>query len=353
MKIIWIKCALSKVNFDKSVYFIYFITLLFYMKSLKEFLNLNKVGKTAALSTVVLVLILANASWVLWAFVRTFNGTDANWVPNPGSYEYGYGYGDNWWGYGYWFGYGYIPTGTSNPDKPTDKPTDKPGTDKPGTWTWVTTPGKPGTWTWVTTPGKPGTWVINPDWTIEFCWVVHNSVKFTDISNNFAKEYIIFLANRGIVHGYVENGSFDLTFRPERNTSRAEYLKMVLWSRCIDDGKDLWATPFSDVSAWTWEARVVNKWVKLWIITTENSKFRPTDPISRAEALKMLLLASKVEVSDATTSSYSDVTGWPVKYVETAKNLEVIAANPKFRPQDSIKRDESAKIIVRVMTLND
>lgn len=319
------------------------------MKSLKEFLNSNKVGKTAALSTVVLVLILANVSWVLWAFVRTLNGTDAVWVENPSSYAYGYGVDGTTWGYGYGFGYGYVPTGWST------------GGSSSSTTTWTTSPTTPtktwstSTWvtsTWTTTPTSPWTGVVNPDGTIEFCGVVHNPVKFTDIDKSFAKDYITYLANRGIVQGYVQNGSFDLTFRPDRNTSRAEYLKMVLGSRCMDDGEDLSATPFSDVAAGTWEARVVNKWVELGIITTENSKFRPTDPISRAESLKMLLLAAKINVPEVSTTSYSDVTGWAAKYTERAKELEIIAANPTFRPQDSITRAETSKIVVKVMTLN-
>ena len=61
--------------------------------------------------------------------------------------------------------------------------------------------------------------------------------------------------------------------------------------------------------------------------------------------------SSNFELSNATTTSYTDIpASWMIKYVETAKDLNVV--NPTsnlFRPLDAIDRNESAKVAVRAM----
>jgi hypothetical protein len=84
---------------------------------------------------------------------------------------------------------------------------------------------------------------------------------------------------------------------------------------------DVSTLTFGDVDASSWVAKVVAKASELGLIDTNNTNFRPNDNITRAEAMKMLLNAAGIEVQDSTTSTFSDVSGWAVKYVETAKNL--------------------------------
>lgn len=206
--------------------------------------------------------------------------------------------------------------------------------------------------TWKLNQALQENWKINPDWTIEFCWIIHNPVLFTDIDKSFAKDYITFLANRWIVKWYQnQSWSLSLNFQPKNHATRAEFLKMVLWSNCVQWEDDYSSKVFSDIKAWTWEARVVNKWLELWVISKDNKLFRPTDPISRAEALKILLNVYKIETQEVTKSSFSDVSWWAIRYVEKAKNLWIIAWNDKFRPGDLITREESSKMIVNVMEL--
>ncbi len=95
----------------------------------------------------------------------------------------------------------------------------------------------------------------------------------------------------------------------------------------------------------------------LGIISTENKKFRPNDSISREESLKMLLKAAWIEVEETTKSSFADVSGWSVKYVEKAKQLwivnwQTIAWKLIFRPKSNISRTEVAKVIVKTMEMS-
>ena len=87
-----------------------------------------------------------------------------------------------------------------------------------------------------------------------------------------------------------------------------------------------------------------------------NLNFSPDDPITRAEALKILLNAAHIDISSApTTTSFTDVgEDWEIPYIETAKSLGIVDGQTAddgslvFRPDDTITRAESAKILFKV-----
>ncbi len=173
------------------------------------------------------------------------------------------------------------------------------------------------------------------------------SVTISDISNSFAKTYIEKMLSAWLVNWYDDG-----TFRPENNASRAEYLKMVLRAMGEDySSVDTTSCKFNDVDKSSWVAKVVAKASSLGIIATENTSFRPSDSISRAEAMKMLLKAFAIDTPEVSVSSFSDVSGWAVKYVEKARTLWIVASNPTFRPADSISRAEVSKIVIKTMEL--
>jgi N-acetylmuramoyl-L-alanine amidase len=130
---------------------------------------------------------------------------------------------------------------------------------------------------------------------------------------------------------------------------------MILRALCIDYSEENGAlNNFSDTDAQEWQAKVVNKAAKLGWISTTNSTFRPNDSISRAEALKMVMQAAGVPMTNSTTSSFADVspTSWMAKYTETAKYYGIVSGQIvdgvlKFRPTDSVKRGESTKMIIK------
>ncbi len=114
---------------------------------------------------------------------------------------------------------------------------------------------------------------------------------------------------------------------------------------------------FADLDANSWIAKVVVKAAELNMIDSSNKNFRPNDSITRAESMKMLLNAAWIELVDTETSDFSDVNGWSAKYVQTAKNLGIVngqEVNWKliFRPSDSITRAEVAKIVVNTIEKN-
>lgn len=139
-------------------------------------------------------------------------------------------------------------------------------------------------------------------------------VKFTDISNNWAKNYIIHLVARGVVNN-VEK------YNPDNNLTRAEFLKIAFNAAGWKMGT-AGTTTFKDVPENMWYAPYVSYALSKDIVTGKNANFRPNDSISRAEAAKIIVGIFGASVNSTTTSFADvDVNSDLAKFVETAKNL--------------------------------
>lgn len=174
------------------------------------------------------------------------------------------------------------------------------------------------------------------------------AIKFSDIDGSFAKEYINLLVSLGVVKGYSDG-----TFRPDNNVTRAEFLSMIMKKEKISINET--STTFEDVpDAWL---SVIATAEKQWYIKGQyvNGKkiARPNDSITRAEAIKILLSVKKTQLSTSIENEFDDVSEeWMIPYISTAKLLWIISwqsisGKLKFRPNDSITRAESAKIILK------
>ncbi|MDP7477283.1 MAG: S-layer homology domain-containing protein [Candidatus Peribacteraceae bacterium] len=159
-------------------------------------------------------------------------------------------------------------------------------------------------------------------------------------------------------------------FRPNREISRYELLKIVLLSSCItpDESVDDGSFTFPDVRRTARPRETNDSSLKRRIIYTAfdrgiirgypNGTFQPDAPINRAEALKILFLASKLEPFD-----YDDYSGrfidvdddaWYAKHIEDALSYEFVEgySDGTFRPNQSITRAEAAKIVLFMMISN-
>lgn len=197
------------------------------------------------------------------------------------------------------------------------------------------------TQTGTTNTDTTSTWTTNTStWT---------QIYFIDISNHFAKNYIIQLALSWIVNWYTDN-----TFRPDNNTSRIEFLKILIKWLGKDYSAYAWQkNPFWDVDDNSWQSPIVSKALALWIIS-QNKYFYPDKTISREEAMKMLIRTSEMTMLNVTNSSFVDSSGWAKNYIETAYkawiiNGQSISWKLMFRPSDNITRAEVAKLIVKTI----
>lgn len=168
---------------------------------------------------------------------------------------------------------------------------------------------------------------------------------FRDVTpSHWAWEYLQKLQEKGVMTGYPDN-----TLRPNDNVTRAELLKMVLTANKTPT-ENRPAAFFRDTKLTDWYAPFLNTGVALGILSGYNdSTFRPNNSVTRAEALKIVLEANKVQPQNAPGLQYRDVatTDWFAPYVNTAYQTGLVKgyADGTFKPYQPITRAEAAKII--------
>jgi hypothetical protein len=119
-------------------------------------------------------------------------------------------------------------------------------------------------------------------------------ISFNDVTGHWADEYIVALANKGVVSGYEDGG-----YHPDANINRAEIVKMALSAAGVPfqypqaDAE----FKFTDISGWQipW---VYAAWKKGIVQGYTAESFAPGQNVTRAEALKIAMLAFQVDVPD-------------------------------------------------------
>ena len=177
-------------------------------------------------------------------------------------------------------------------------------------------------------------------------------IHFTDITDNWAKLYILRLAVRGII----DNASF---YRPNDSLTRAEFLKIVINTAGWNPPTTNIHIPFNDVSSNIWYARYVSFALSKGMITGANTDFRPNDKITRAEATKILMTAPGIKINEPSVITFVDLDSKSdlTKYIEAAKSMGILSGEMRisgqwiFRPNDSITRSEIAKVVANAFHL--
>lgn len=168
-------------------------------------------------------------------------------------------------------------------------------------------------------------------------------------ASHWAYGYVMELAAFGIIRGYE-----DSTFRPEQPITRAELLKIIMEGLNISTDVSGENT-FYDVMAndWFYKYVVAGRYHGIIEGYLDNT-FRPNQNINRAEALKIVLEAAGIDVSNSPgVMTYIDVdyTAWYGNYVAYATNYGIVSGygDFTFKPGNSITRAEASKIVNLVM----
>ena len=171
---------------------------------------------------------------------------------------------------------------------------------------------------------------------------------------------VIKLWKEEIIEGY--NNGKSATFGTYNNTTRAEFIAALV--RALEQGntpEPLTSDPFADVSKDDWYAPYVDYAAKLGLIQgcdKINNLFCPNNSITRAEAMKILVLAYRhlkqlaVDYARGKTPKkiYSDVTDseqWFYPYIYAAQEINVAHGyrDGTFEPHSPLNRAEMAKVI--------
>lgn len=156
------------------------------------------------------------------------------------------------------------------------------------------------------------------------------------------------------VHTSYISGYEDNTFRPDGNITRAETAAML--HRVLTNTKPGESIQFSDIKESAWYYESVNAMSQAGIISGyTDGTFRPNNQITRAEFVTMIM--QNKMLSEFDTMPFTDVKSdlWSAKYIYSAYKAKYIDGydDNTFKPDNPITRAEAVKIINSVLGRND
>jgi hypothetical protein len=109
---------------------------------------------------------------------------------------------------------------------------------------------------------------------------------------------------------------------------------------------------FSDVPKGFWAKSPIEFMATLGVMDgNKDGKFKPADPVSRAELSSMLVKLKGYEANDVTSDPFPDVKKdyWAAKYIKAASFMNFMSTYPDgtFKPEKNITRVEGAVILSR------
>ena len=185
-----------------------------------------------------------------------------------------------------------------------------------------------------------------------------NLLTFTAYASGFPdvfpstpnSEAILYLQDHGIINGYSDG-----TFKPDQSVNRAELLKIIIEGSKINLDVTT-TTPFKDIDYTQWYAPYVEKaYSSGWINGYNDGTFKPTQTITKVEALKIIGKAQNWQLPTSTTNIQSifkdiEIPSWYkpyVSYAETNNYLE--EKGPNFSPTSEMTRGSISEIIYRTI----
>lgn len=168
---------------------------------------------------------------------------------------------------------------------------------------------------------------------------------FPDLAGyGWATEAIDYLVGKGAIEG-----NPDGTFKPGNSIKRGEAAKILAIALGLDVDHNA-KTDFADAK---------DHWSSSYIaaITAENpnvingyqGKFRPEDSITRQELAKMVVTAYGLELDEKADVEFSDNTDWGKDEIEILASLGVVEGydGGLFKPNEPVKRAETAVFVHR------
>ncbi|MCK9268265.1 MAG: S-layer homology domain-containing protein [Alkaliphilus sp.] len=171
----------------------------------------------------------------------------------------------------------------------------------------------------------------------------------SDIADHWAKEEIEYLMSKGVVSGYPDG-----SFKPDKQITRAEFVKMINY---IFGYSEKGSVSFTDVGEGDWFYDEIGKAVKAGYISGyDDGTMKPNNPITRQEVSKVMGMVFDLNESEESAGDFVDadlIGDWAKGYVGILKDKGYISGYPDgtFKPGNPITRAESVKIVVNASGL--
>lgn len=144
------------------------------------------------------------------------------------------------------------------------------------------------------------------------------------------------------------NGYEDGSFKPERTVTRAEMLKIVLLAMRVEPIAEP-PTQFNDLQPGVWYEAYIGTATKLGIVGGYgDGSFQPNRVVTRVEGLKILLNAKKVLLTAPTTQTFTDVpiNEWYAPYVQYVVDHHLLdIPGNTFGKDEGLRRKDIAQMI--------
>jgi hypothetical protein len=172
---------------------------------------------------------------------------------------------------------------------------------------------------------------------------------FSDLTeSHWASGCVKRLSDSGIV-----SGNPDGSFRPNNPINRAEFLKLVFIALYPELSDSSASACFSDVKTNDWFSGYVCAALSKKIVTGYNGNtFRPSQSITRAEAVSILIKSLRLPISANPYSQFSDVkVAWQASYINSANKYDLVSGygDNTFRPNNNIARAEAAQLVCNAL----
>ncbi|MCM3781347.1 S-layer homology domain-containing protein [Neobacillus mesonae] len=165
--------------------------------------------------------------------------------------------------------------------------------------------------------------------------ILEYTKTFIDMNGHWAEEAVKALAAKQIVTGVDERH-----YEPNRSITRAEFVSLLMRALENEESSARFtptssgAKPFNDVPVNQYYTERVNKAAALGLVKGHDGKFRPDDSISREEAVAVLVRAAEVlelrEMNSETKKEFADsqsIAAWAQEAVEKAWSLGIIVGD--------------------------
>lgn len=175
---------------------------------------------------------------------------------------------------------------------------------------------------------------------------------FYDLAGHPDEYYVLALVDMGIIQGYPDG-----TFRPDQPVTRAEMTKMAMMASKLEpiNGDQDRNRFFIDLDYW--QAPWVNAAYRLDIVEGFSGYdsgvrlFKPNVWVNRVEGVKLVLASFGRLPHDLEKTSFVDVQGWMVPWLEDAYRIGLIDRDytGRFYPADPMTRGMAARVIFKML----
>ena len=182
---------------------------------------------------------------------------------------------------------------------------------------------------------------------------------YTDMDeSHWCYQSVKFLTEIGVLVGYPDG-----TYKPDIPVSRAEFSSMAIKALGQEHSTVSQDIHFSDIQPDFWGYNIIQKAVYFDLIPdSKNERFRPYDPVSRAEAISIAVNAlttsqiSEQKAQSIISKSFDDYTQMPAWFLMAAAKaqlLDLVVVSPghegKLEPNMPANRAEVAALLYKMM----